>query len=383
MGLDIALIEPFFGESHAKWMRILMERSRHQFRSYTLEGRNWRWRMRGGAIELAARFNDANERPDLILATDMLDLSTFLALSRERTNGVPTVVYFHENQLMYPWKGQEQGTIGKEQAHYGLINYTTALSADRLFFNSEFHQQGFFEALRSFLQRFPDHQTLEELDGLPGKSAVLPLAMELRALDRNAQGPSGKGEGAPLILWNHRWEFDKAPERFFRVLYRLAEEGYPFRLAILGESPDKKEPEAFREARERLGDHIVAYGYRDAFEDYVQWLHAADILPVTADQDFFGGSVVEAIYCGTWPILPDRLAYPEHIPASERKDHLYRDEGELVDRLRDLLSDPEKLATKNIRHWVEQYDAKVLVPRYDEALEEAARFSRPDSRTPP
>ena len=37
----------------------------------------------------------------------------------------------------------------------------------------------------------------------------------------------------------------------------------------------------------------------------------SDILPITSNQDFFGGSIIEAMYCETTPLLPKRLTYPE------------------------------------------------------------------------
>ena len=36
-----------------------------------------------------------------------------------------------------------------------------------------------------------------------------------------------------------------------------------------------------------------------------------DIIPVTSNHDFFGISVMEAVFCNVWPILPDRLSYKE------------------------------------------------------------------------
>ena len=60
--------------------------------------------MYGGAVYLAEQFNELKDGlPDLIVATDMLDLTTFAALTRHRTAGIPMVVYFHENQITYPW----------------------------------------------------------------------------------------------------------------------------------------------------------------------------------------------------------------------------------------------------------------------------------------
>ncbi|HIO73068.1 MAG TPA: DUF3524 domain-containing protein, partial [Flavobacteriales bacterium] len=68
----------------------------------TLSGHYWKWRMHGGAISLAAKYNDLDHDFDLILVTDMLDLSTFQALTRTKTHNIPFAVYFHENQLTYP-----------------------------------------------------------------------------------------------------------------------------------------------------------------------------------------------------------------------------------------------------------------------------------------
>ena len=59
--------------------------------------------MHGGAVTLARMFMESELQPDLILTTDMLDLTIFLSLTRSRTANIPTAIYFHENQLSYPW----------------------------------------------------------------------------------------------------------------------------------------------------------------------------------------------------------------------------------------------------------------------------------------
>ena len=62
------------------------------------------------------------------------------------------------------------------------------------------------------------------------------------------------GRRPPLvILWNHRWEFEKNPETFFDVVFFLAEEGVPFKLALVGEAT-RKWPPVFERARKRLAD---------------------------------------------------------------------------------------------------------------------------------
>ncbi len=59
-------------------------------------------------------------------------------------------------------------------------------------------------------------------------------------------------------------------------------------------------------AREFLAEARRQYGYVESLADYARLLWRADILPVTSQHDSFGASVVEAIYCGVYPLLPRR-----------------------------------------------------------------------------
>ena len=79
---QIHLISPYHGGSHQAWAEGWQQSSQHDIILHTLPDRFWKWRMHGGAITLARRFLAAKAQPDLIVATDMLDLTTFLALTR-------------------------------------------------------------------------------------------------------------------------------------------------------------------------------------------------------------------------------------------------------------------------------------------------------------
>jgi hypothetical protein len=85
--------------------------------------------MHGGAITIAKKFMTFRNMPDLILATDMLDLTTFLALTRGKTAQIPTGLYFHESQLSYPWSPEDRDVAQRRDRHYGFINYASALAA--------------------------------------------------------------------------------------------------------------------------------------------------------------------------------------------------------------------------------------------------------------
>jgi len=366
--MRITLVEPYYTGSHAAWAREYAAASRHRVELLTLPGRNWKWRMHGGAVTLASRFLESPGRPDLILATDMLDLATFLALTRKKSAGCRCAIYFHENQLTYPWSPTDPDRERQRDLHYAFVNYTSALAADAVLFNSAYHRQSFLSALPGFLKRFPDAVEPGTVERIAQKSCVLPLGLDLASLDRHRPDAQPQ-DGAPLILWNHRWEFDKAPEQFFATLYALAEEGLDFRLAVAGESFGRA-PAVFEEARLRLADRVVQWGYLESFAQYARLLWRADLLPVTSHQEFFGASVVQALYCGCTALLPDRLAYPEHVPAQAQASVVYRQEESLAGRLGALLR--RWPCREPLRDAVSLYDWSAMAPCYDALLEDVA-----------
>jgi len=308
--------------------------------------------MLGGAVSLARQFAAQQWQPDLILASDMLDLTTFLALARLWQT--PSAVYFHENQLSYPLNPRQKPD--KERA---FINYTSALAADVVFFNSRFHLDSFFTELPRLLKHYPDHNELATLPELHAKSHVLPVGVDLRRLDahRTPRDP----HAAPLILWNHRWEPDKNPALFVAALRRLVADGVDFRVAILGENIHHQ-PTIFDAVRAELGERVVQFGYVAGFAEYARLLWSADVVVSTAKHEFFGISVVEALYCGCAALLPKRLSYPELIPVDLWGGVLYRHDRDFYPALRAILSQrpPSALATH-----VARYDWGRLAPLYD------------------
>jgi len=373
--MKIALLEPFNAGSHKTWVDGLVRHSRHEFQVLSLNGRHWKWRMHGAAVTLARRFLAGNFEPDLLLATDMLDLATFLALTRSKTAHLPTATYFHENQLTYPWSPDDQDPDRERDAHYGFTNFTSALAADAILFNSRYHLESFHNALPDFLKSFPDYNELGTLPLLAGKSRVLPVGLDLRSLDHH-RPTAEDNPRLPLILWNHRWEYDKNPEQFFKALYQLQDRGLEFEVAVLGESFGRRSP-VFAEACRRLGKRIVQFGYARDSGDYARWLWRADILPVHSLHDFFGVSVVEAMYCGCHPLLPKRLAYPEHIPEAEHDLFFYADFDDLAERMSALLQNFQGVSRPEVRTFVARYDWQHMAPRYDRLLEKIVMDRQP------
>jgi glycosyltransferase involved in cell wall biosynthesis len=368
--MKILIVEPYFTGSHEAWAREYSEQSSHSVEILGLPGRHWKWRMHGGAVSLARKFLDGSSAPDLIVASDMLDLGTFEALTRSRTAGVRTAVYFHENQISYPWPEDDPDLPRGRDAHYGFINYVSALAADAVLFNSRYHLDSFFGKLGSFLEAFPDHNERDTVRIIREKASVLPLGIDLARFDRHRteRDPAAP----PLVLWNHRWEYDKNPREFFEALYALAGEGLAFEVAVLGER-FSEEPPVFDEAKDRLGGRIVHFGFVKDFGGYASWLWKADVLPVTSHHDFFGASVVQGIYCNCYPLLPRRLAYPEHIPGERWGEFFYDDRGDLMRRLRERIIRIGETRTTVTGDFVERYDWRQMAPRYDEFFNKLCR----------
>ncbi|MBN1884758.1 MAG: DUF3524 domain-containing protein [Candidatus Krumholzibacteriota bacterium] len=367
--MRIVILEPWLAGSHGAWASGYAARSAHEVSVLGLPGRHWKWRMHGGAVTLARRYREEGHGADLLLATDMCDLALFLALTRDLAAGTPAAVFFHENQLTYPWPGDDPDPALGRDVHYAFVNLASALAADAVFFNSPYHMADFLGALPGFLGAFPDFRERGAARAIEAKSRVLPLGIDLAGLDRHrvAREPGA----TPLILWNHRWEYDKGPEEFFRALRLLAGEGLDFRVTLLGESGGER-PAVFEEAQETLGSRIVHRGFAPDRADYARWLWRADILPVTARHEFFGTSVVEGMYCGVCPVLPRRLAYPGHIPEERHGEFLYDGFDGLVTMLRRRIERIDETRTAGARSFAERYDWATLAPAYDAALEAVA-----------
>lgn len=367
--LKICLVEPFFTGSHKRWAEELASRSRHKIDIFSLPGRHWKWRMHGSAITLAKKFQESGVQYDAILASDMLDLTVFLSCLRTETAATPVAVYFHENQLLYPWSPRDGDTKKGRDLHYAFINYSSALAADELYFNSDYHRISFLEALPGFLKRYPDFQNLNTVSEIQNKASTLWLGMDLKAFDTYRSPNRGANADKPLIVWNHRWEYDKNPIGFFRILYGLLEKGIEFDLALLGEGFEE-EPPYFREAKERLGSRIVHYGKAPLFSDYARILWEADISLVTSCQDFFGQSVVESIYCGCHPILPNRLAYPNYLDPSRWSQCYYDSEEEALDFTTEFIKSRAWKKPFPGADSVTQYDWDTQTSIYDSQLEQ-------------
>lgn len=373
---DVLLVEPYAAGSHAAWAEGYRRHSRHAVRCLTMPGRFWKWRMHGAAVTLARAVADG-PRPDVVLASDMLDLAAFAGLARRPLSGVPLVAYFHESQLTYPpaeaaaaWSASRRRRTERRDEHYPFVNATTALAADRVVWNSAFHRDAFLGALPAFLRRFPDERLEGVDDAVRARSAVVPVGIDIAAL--RAERPVARRPGPPRILWNHRWEHDKGPDTFAVALAALAATGAAFEVVVLGESFVGMPP-ALARLREELGDRVARFGFAADRREYARWLWDADVCVSAARHEFFGVAVCEAVACGCRPLLPRRLAYPEIFPPDAFPDAFYEHDGDLARRLAEVVAavaagtspDPALAARVDALAWPD------VAPLLDDVVDEA------------
>ena len=78
---------------------------------------------------------------------------------------------------------------------------------------------------------------------------------------------------------------------------------------------------------------------------------------------------MEAIYCNTWPILPNRLTYPELIPQNLHNSHLYNNKDELTKKLMWALDNISTVRKRKLRSISQPYDWKSMAPVYDKTMD--------------
>lgn len=269
----------------------------------TQSARHFSWRVRASEWIWGLEDDSDFERTyDLIIATSLSGVAGLKAM-KPKLSTTPVWVYFHENQFAHPLE-ERQSEV--HQISWQFSSLQNALCADWVSFNTEFNRNSFFAGLRQMLKRMPERLPGDPVMRLEAISDVMPVPLsdnliKMRDVEKDPE----------LIVWNHRWEWDKQPQVFLDALIAVKQAGVPFRLAMLGSGG--AEDGRFAEERAALGDSVVCWG-EAADDDYPKWISRAGIGVSAALHDFQGLAVLELALAGATIVAPRRVAYPECVP---------------------------------------------------------------------
>lgn len=285
-----------------------------------------------------------SKSPCVVIATSMTNLSVIRCQFSKRNSlqQIKFVYYMHESQLLYPKKPalgfDDQGPYRRDLGQAKLfthIQFESMMAADAICWNSYYHYNTFIDRFRiEYLRSFRlDRETEEKIiSQIKDRSKVIYVGVDLlnRFGDhlsiREKHLKSLNERDKPIILWNMRWEYDKNPIQFIKILQSIKfESKIPFSLIVCGGHAFKskeQEQKWFIDQLEPFKNEIIHLGYANP-DLYINLLTQADIVVSTAIHEFFGIAIVEAIHCHTYCILPNDLSYPELFSKSFQEKCLY------------------------------------------------------------
>ena len=313
--MRILLLSAYDAQSHQYWRKGLLRAfPDYEWTVLTLPARYFSWRIRGNSLSWAFERRACLEKTyDLIIATSMVDLSSLRGFVPQLAP-VPTIVYFHENQFAYP-AGIE---VTKPAVEPQIVNLYTALCADTLLFNSAYNRSSFLSGVNLLLKKLPDCIPAGLLEKLEN-SKVLPVPLD-DCLFEKTELPKQQGKELNLV-WNHRWEYDKGPDRLLALVKRLVAQDVPFNLSVVGQR-FRSIPAAMDQLKlfmeSECPGRLRHWGYLNDKSEYYQVLSESDVVISTALHDFQGIAMLEAVALGCTPLVPDRLAYTEVFAESYR-----------------------------------------------------------------
>ena len=328
--MRILLLSAYDAQSHQYWRNGLVHNlPEFNWTVLTLPPRYFAWRVRGNALSWLIEQQDIlSKQYDLIIATSMVDLAGLKGLVPSLA-ATPSLVYFHENQFEYPESGHEQGSVEPQ-----MMSIFTTLAASNIVFNSEFNKTTFLAGVKRLFKKLPDHKPKNINQLLFDKASVLPVPLSSidkyeSSLIRNISSDTDK----LVVVWNHRWEFDKGPERLYDTIKQTVARSNNVVFHIAGQQ-FRHSPDVFNKIKQDFGQYIGEFGFIDDKQHYRDILLASDVVLSTALHDFQGLSVLEGVQSNCTPLLPNALVYPEYFD----KQFLYDVDKSAADNCADQLA---------------------------------------------
>jgi hypothetical protein len=145
------------------------------------------------------------------------------------------------------------------------------------------------------------------VDEIVSKIAVVPYAIDVPKVEE-----ATRISEPVVIIFPHRTDPNKNPQGY--VDYCEALRDLAPSLDITMRVPLRPRSKKWRQAEKYVN---VEYSPKPLGRaDMFNWFRSSDFVFSSAFQETYGLAIMEAVACGCWPILPDRVVYPEYHPQS-------------------------------------------------------------------
>lgn len=340
----ILLLSAYDADSHRYWHHQLIQHlTEFDWQLLALSNRFFSWRMAANALNFQHQYpEELSQIYDLVVATSMTDLVSLRGLYPHLSR-VPNILYFHENQFAYPDNPQQQ-----DLATIQLRSLLSSHAADVLIFNSDYNLRTFIQGGSDFLKIMPDAVPKDFMAQLKRKSQVIPVPLKDDC--QPLMNDINRTVGQPLqVVWNHRWEHDKGPETLLELLKLTADLDIQFH--ILGQR-FRQIPQALKEIMVNHSSQCLTLGYVENRADYLCILQTSDVVLSTAQHDFQGIAMLEAVACGCRAVAPKRLVYPDLYPTENLYPSTPDSPIQEATAILRLLLEPSRLKAGPIEcHW--------------------------------
>ncbi|XP_072817024.1 tRNA-queuosine alpha-mannosyltransferase isoform X6 [Vicugna pacos] len=331
--MSILIVEAFYGGSHKQLVDLLQEELEDCV-LHTLPAKKWHWRARTSALYFSQNV-PPSARYRILFASSVLNLTELAAL-RPDLGKLKKILYFHENQLVYPVKKCQERDF-----QYGYNQILSCLVADVVVFNSVFNMESFLTSIGKFMKLIPDHRPKDLESIIRPKCQV--IYFPIRFPDVSRFMPEHKTAHLQKIL-SLKGNDGAAPSRALP----FQQEQRDWENAL--KNFDSESGPCGATQQENLCSSVSQEPYLKTFDapDHSSAHHGEN---KQNPRDILGGAEyqqrplhivwphrwLEAVYCGCYPLCPKDLVYPEIFPA----EYLYSTPEQLSKKLQNFCKRPD------------------------------------------
>jgi hypothetical protein len=383
--LDILALEPFYGGIRRHMLETVIRCSRHRWTLLKLPPRRIERRLSAAASWFAEQLSRHwSGRVDILFTSEAMNLASLYRLV-PAVAATPSVVYFHDNQLLAPkapkplipvrgigdfpeqYSSRVMATnavtappspLPAREVDLALVNLNTATAATEIWFNSTFHMKSFLAGAAKLIEKHAELSSHSPLPQVMGKAQVMPPPFDLNLIPHVRSMVGVPARDPRTIFVDTR---DAQVRVLNAALAELASRGEKFRLITVGPVEDLSDTWSRRTISET--DDV----------GHVAGLCEAGVVLSVRPGAPCDLQVIRGMQAGCRPVLPDRGIYPELIPVPLREYCLYPFAVEaLSEALQEAINPPLEWSPPDFRQTLKPFDAISATRVLDERLNQLA-----------